>query len=135
MKNLPFKAIETKLVPLPVGPYSQAVALESAQRLVFVSGQLPLDIATGKLADENITLMTRRILLAIRDILAEAGSGMENVVRIEIFCTALKQDFAAINSEYALHFPGEIKPARQTIEVSALPMGSPVEISCIAVIS
>ncbi|MBA3602803.1 MAG: hypothetical protein H0W50_04015 [Parachlamydiaceae bacterium] len=134
MKNNLLKAIQTKLVPLPVGPYSQAVALESAQRLVFVSGQLPIDMATGKLADENITLMTRRILTAIKNILAESGSSMENVVRVEIFCTALKQDFVAINNEYALHFADETKPARQTIEVSALPMGSPVEISCIAAI-
>ncbi len=133
MKNTTLKAIETNLAPLPIGPYSQAVALES-QRLVFVSGQVPIDITTGKLANENITLMTRRILIAIKDILTEAGSSIENVVRVEIFCTALKQDFAAINSEYALHFTGEVKPARQTIEVSALPLGSPVEISCIALI-
>ncbi len=134
MKNTPLKAIETNLAPLPIGPYSQAVALQTSKSLVFVSGQVPIDITTGKLADENITLMTRRILTAIKDILVKAGSSMENVVRVEIFCTALKQDFSAINSEYALHFNGDVKPARQTIEVSALPLGSPVEISCIALI-
>lgn len=134
MKNNLTKSIETNLAPLPIGPYSQAVALVAPQRLIFVSGQVPIDLATGKLADEDITLMTRRALTAIRNILVEAGSSMENIVRVEIFCTALKQDFTAINSEYALHFTGEIKPARQTIEVSALPLGSPIEISCIAII-
>lgn len=134
MKDETLKAIETNLAPLPIGPYSQAVALGMPQKLVFVSGQVPLDSATGKLADESITLMTRRILTAIKAILIESGSNLENVVRVEIFCTNLKQDFSAINTEYALHFTGQIKPARQTIEVTALPLGSPLEISCIAVI-
>ncbi len=127
-------AIQTHLAPIPIGPYSQAVSLKAPEQLVFVSGQVPIDPATGKLAEEDITMMTRRILTAIKNILIEAASSLDHVVKVEIFCTNLKQDFGAINAEYALHFTGEIKPARQTIEVSALPLGSPIEISCIAVI-
>lgn len=134
MNNQNSKAVKTSLAPLPIGPYSQAVTIKTSQQLVFVSGQVPIDLATGKLANEDITMMTRRILNAIKAILTEAGSSLDHVVRVEIFCTNLKQDFAAINSEYALHFTGEVKPARQTIEVSGLPLGAPIEISCIAMV-
>lgn len=129
------KAIRNSLAPEASGPYSQAVVLQSPQKLVFVSGQLPIDLSTGKLAVEEIGAMTRRILKSIEAILKEAGATLEDVVRVEIFCKELKRDFAEINKEYALHFTGAVKPARQTVEVACLPMDSPLEISCIAAIS
>jgi 2-iminobutanoate/2-iminopropanoate deaminase len=132
--NHTLQTIESAQAPKPIGPYSQAVALLTPQRLVFVSGMLPIDPQTGKLAAEDITAMTRRILKSIEGILAASGSNLEHVVRVEIFCTDLKRDFSSINAEYALHFNGSVKPARQTIQVAALPMDSPVEISCIAAI-
>lgn len=128
------KAIKTSLVPAASGPYSQAVALQTPQRLVFVSGQLPIDLSTGKLAVEEIGAMTHRILKSIEVILKEAGATLEDVVRVEIFCKELKRDFAEINKEFALHFTGAVKPARQTVEVACLPLDSPLEISCIAAI-
>lgn len=128
------QTIESSHAPKPIGPYSQAVAMMSPQRLIFVSGLLPIDTETGKLANEEIGPMTQRILKAMKSILMDAGSNFDHVVRVEIFCTDLKRDFSAINMEYALHFTGATKPARQTIQVAALPMGSPVEISCIAAI-
>lgn len=128
------QAIESSHAPKPIGPYSQAVALLSPKHLVFVSGFLPINPETGKLAEEDISSMTCRILETIQSVLIAAGSNLEHVVRVEIFCTDLKRDFAAINNEYARHFNGAVKPARQAIEVAGLPMGSPLEISCIAAI-
>lgn len=128
------KAIETTAAPKAIGPYSQAVVVHSAQKLIFVSGQLPVDLATGKLIEGTAAEMTRTILDSIKAILHHAGSSMEHVVKVEIFCTDLKKDFAAINEEYGKHFTGAIKPARQTIQVAALPFGAIIEISCIAVI-
>lgn len=126
------KAINTQSAPSAIGPYSQAVVVQSPQKLIFVSGQLPIDPATGKLIVGDMTAMTRCILNSIKAILEEAGSSMENVVRVDIFCTDLKSDFATINEEYGRHFTGSVKPARQTIQVAALPLGASVEISCVA---
>lgn len=125
------KAIDTAAAPRAIGPYSQAVLMQSPQRLVFVSGQLPIDPVTGKLVEGDIAAMTRRILSSIKAILEEAGSNLENVVRVDVFCTDLA-DFATINAEYARFFNGFVKPARQTVQVAGLPLGAPVEISCIA---
>lgn len=132
--SLTHKAITTKKAPAAVGPYSQAVTMLTPQPLIFVSGILPIDPDTNHIANEDITAMTRRTLTSIRNILEAAGTEMKNVLRVEIFCKELKRDFAAINAEYALHFLNEVKPARQTVEVAALPMESPIEISCIALI-
>lgn len=126
------KEIKTTAAPSAIGPYSQAVLVQSSEALIFVSGQLPVDPATGKLIDGDVTAMTRRILTFIKAILESSGSSMEQVVRVEIFCTDLKTDFAAINEEYGRHFTGSVKPARQTIQVVALPLGASIEISCVA---
>lgn len=128
------KAIETTAAPKAIGPYSQAIVVQSAQKLVFVSGQLPIDLATGKLIEGDAAMMTRAILGFIKAILHNAGSSLEHVVRVEIFCTDLKRDFAAINEEYGRTFTGPVKPARQTIQVAALPLGAIVEISCVAIL-
>jgi 2-iminobutanoate/2-iminopropanoate deaminase len=123
------KKIETAKAPKAIGPYSQAVA---AQPFLFVSGQLPVDPATGKIVDGDIGVKTRQVLRNIQAILEEAGFKVEDVVRAEIFLMDLK-DFQAVNQVYGELFAGATPPARQTIQVAGLPLGSPIEISCIAI--
>jgi 2-iminobutanoate/2-iminopropanoate deaminase len=100
--------------------------------LVFVSGQLPLDPQTGKMVEGGIREMTRQVLSNLESVLIAGGSTMQQVLRVDIFLKDLKNDFAPMNEEYAKKFPGPIYPARQTVQVSELPLGSPIEISCIA---
>lgn len=124
------KKIDTKTAPAAIGPYSQAVV---AHNLIFVSGQLPIDPETGKLIKGEIGLLTKRVIQNLEAILLAAGSDLSKVVRTDVFLKDLKNDFAAMNAEYALYFVSSIPPARQTIQVSGLPLDSPIEISCIAV--
>ncbi len=131
MKNK-IQLISTELAPKAIGPYSQGLVVASNLPLLFVSGQLPIDPATGKLIEGNIAELTERVIENISAILLEGGSHLEKVVRMEIFCTDLKKDFSAINAVYGKYFTNIIKPVRQTVQVSALPLGSPIEISCIA---
>lgn len=121
--------IDTSKAPKAIGPYSQAVKSGS---LIFVSGALPIDPANGQLITGSIAQLTRQIILNLKAILEEGGSGLDRVVRCDVFLTDLKQDFSAMNEEYGRHFNGSCPPARQTVQVSALPLGSPIEISCIA---
>jgi 2-iminobutanoate/2-iminopropanoate deaminase len=123
------KKIITPRAPAALGPYSQAVAY---QNLLFVSGQLPIDPATGKLIEGEIGLLTRQVIQNLEAILIAAGSDLSKVVRTDVFLKDLKKDFAAMNGEYARHFGTGVPPARQTIQVSGLPLDSPIEISCIA---
>lgn len=127
------KKIETDKAPKAIGPYSQAIKAESPKSMVFVSGQLPLDPKTGQFVDGNIEDLTRQVIENIKNILKVDGLTLENVVRTDVFLKDLKSDFKGMNTEYARHFTGTTPPARQTIQVADLPMGSPVEISCIAV--
>lgn len=115
--------------PKALGPYSQAVAIPG---LVFVSGQIPLDPVTGQLLQGDIKLLTRQVIQNIDSILKAAGSSLQLVVRTEVFLKDLKRDFQGMNEEYAQWFTGEVAPARQTIQVADLPLGAPIEISCIA---
>ena len=127
------KKIKTSNAPNALGPYSQAIVISPAS-LVYVSGQLPIDPATGKLVEGDIRLLTKRVLENIKAILVASGSDFQFVTRVEVFLKDLKKDFAAMNEEYAVYFNGENPPARQTIQPAELPMGSPIEISCIAVV-
>jgi 2-iminobutanoate/2-iminopropanoate deaminase len=126
--------IDTPKAPKAIGAYSQGVKVAADSPLLFVSGQVPIDPVTGKLVEGDIVVLTRRVIDNLRAILEEGGSNLQQVVRMDIFLTNLKRDFAPMNEEYAKHFIGDIKPARQTVEVSNLPMGSPIEISCIAIV-
>lgn len=120
--------IETNDAPQALGPYSQAV---KANNLVFVSGQIPIDLSTGKLLESGIKEQTTLVIRNLEAILLASGSSLQKVVKCEVFLTDLV-NFKAMNEEYAKHFKGNCPPARQTIQVAALPMGSPIEISCIA---
>ncbi len=127
------KKIETEKAPKAIGPYSQAIKAESPKTMVFVSGQLPLDPKTGQFVPGNIEDLTRQVIENIKNILKVDSLTLEDVVRTDVFLKDLKNDFKGMNTEYSRHFTGSNPPARQTIQVADLPMGAPVEISCIAV--
>lgn len=116
--------------PAPIGPYSQAVQVDNT---VYISGQIALDQATGKLmTDEGIVIETHQVMRNIRFILREVGIDFDNVVKSSIFVKDLG-NFATINEVYGSYF-AELPPARETVEVSRLPKDVNVEISCVAVI-
>jgi 2-iminobutanoate/2-iminopropanoate deaminase len=118
--------IFTTQAPAAIGPYSQGIATDN---LLFVSGQLPIDPSIGKMIDGDIGAKTQQILKNIAAIAKEAGTELKNTVKTTIFLTDLA-DFQAVNTAYATHFP-EAPPARSTVQVAALPLGSKIEIECI----
>jgi 2-iminobutanoate/2-iminopropanoate deaminase len=119
-------AITTSDAPSAIGPYSQAIAFDN---LLFISGQLPIDPATSTMIDGDIAAMTSRILQNASAIAIAAGTSLENTVKTTIFLTDLS-NFQTVNSAYGEFFP-ENPPARSTIQVTALPLGSPIEIEFI----
>lgn len=124
-------AITTTKAPKAVGPYSQAISVNSSCRLLFVSGQLPLDPTTGKLVEGDIIDSTRQVMQNIDAILNEGNSDFNHILRMEIFLKDLN-DFQKVNEEYQKWFTQGHFPARQTIQVAKLPLDAPIEISCIA---
>ena len=122
------RVIKTTLAPQAVGAYSQAIA---AGNLVFVSGQIALDPATGNLiAEKDIKSQTRRVLLNLQGVLQGAGVSLGNVVRTTVFLKDMS-DFADFNGVYAEFFNVD-PPARSTVEVARLPKDVAIEIDCIA---
>lgn len=119
--------ISTGGAPAAIGPYSQAVV---AGGLVFVSGQIPLDPATGELVPGGAGAQAGRALASLRAVLEAAGSGLDRVVKTTVFLTDLA-DFAAVNAVYSGFFPAD-PPARATVQVAALPRGAAVEIEAVA---
>lgn len=120
--------IATPAAPAAIGPYSQAIR---AGNLVFTSGQIPLDPATGQMVTGDLTAETRRVLDNLAAVLAAAGVGFADVVKTTIFLTDMG-DFAAVNALYAERFAGA-PPARSTVQVARLPKAARVEIEMIAV--
>jgi 2-iminobutanoate/2-iminopropanoate deaminase len=120
------KIIKSPSAPAAVGPYSQAV---KACNLMFCSGQIPIDPATGKLVKGDITAQTTRVLENLKALLADQGLGLDRVVKNTVFLTDLA-NFAAMNAVYAQYFPLD-PPARSTIQVASLPLGALVEIEAI----
>lgn len=121
------EAIFTESAPAAIGPYSQAVR---AAGLVFVSGQLPVDPATGEFAGDTVSEQTRQSLKNVRAILEQAGANMSNVLKTTVFLDNM-EDFAVMNEVYAEFFE-EPYPARAAVEVAKLPKGALVEIEVIA---
>ncbi len=121
------KIIASPLAPKAVGPYSQAVENNGT---IYVSGQLPIDGATGKMA-EGIEEQTRQSLTNLRYILEEAGCSLADVVKTTVLLDDIA-DFAAMNGVYATFFTEQM-PARMCYEVAKLPMGAKVEIDAVAV--
>jgi 2-iminobutanoate/2-iminopropanoate deaminase len=124
------EAIATTAAPRAIGPYSQAIAVP-AGRLLFLSGQIPLDPATGELVKGSIEEEAAQVMRNLAAVLEAGGAGFQHVVRTTIFLTDLA-DFARVNAVYGAHFPGS-PPARATVQVAALPRGARVEIDAIAV--
>jgi 2-iminobutanoate/2-iminopropanoate deaminase len=120
--------ISTTKAPAAIGPYSQAIR---SGDLLFISGQLPIDPSDAKMVEGAIGEKTRQILKNAAAVAAEAGMSLENVVKTTIFLTDLN-DFQEMNSAYEESFP-ENPPARSTVQVAALPLGSNIEIEFILV--
>jgi 2-iminobutanoate/2-iminopropanoate deaminase len=115
--------------PQAIGPYSQGV---KAGSFLFVSGQIPIDPKTGKMVGTDIGKQARQVLDNMEAVLTAGGTAMDHVVRVDIFLKDLKNDFSIVNEIYAERFNGSVKPARQTVEVSGLPLDVGIEMSCIA---
>jgi 2-iminobutanoate/2-iminopropanoate deaminase len=116
--------------PAPVGPYSQAIV---AGGFVFASGQIPLDPGSGKLVEGEFEAQVERVLDNLRAVLEAAGASLDAVVRTNVFLTDLSL-FPRMNAVYGRYFTADPKPARSTIGVAALPLGSRIEIEAVAVL-
>lgn len=123
------KIVTSEKAPKAIGPYSVAV---QTGNLVFTSGQLGLDPATGSLVPGGIEAETRQVMTNIQNVLAASGSGLERVVKTTIFLKDMA-DFAKVNEIYGSFFT-ENPPARSTVQVAALPKGGLVEIEAIAIL-
>jgi 2-iminobutanoate/2-iminopropanoate deaminase len=121
--------IFTKEAPAPIGPYNQAISYNG---LVYVSGQIALDPATGELRISSLEEETRLVLKNLGSVLAAAGSSYEQVIKCSIFLSDMSL-FSQINQIYGEYFPEATAPARETVAVKGLPRGVNVEISCIAI--
>ena len=121
--------VSTPNAPAAIGPYSQAVVIDN---LIFCSGQIPLDPATGAFVGTgDVRAQTRRVMDNLRAVLEAAGSNLNFAAKATIFLKNLT-DFAAVNEVYAEYFAGMQPPARATVEVAGLPRGALVEIEMIA---
>ena len=120
--------ISTENAPGAIGPYSQAV---KAGNMIFCSGQIPIDPKTGEFVSDDVAEQTEQVLRNLNAVLEAAGSSLNNVVKTTVFLADMN-DFVAMNEVYARFF-SENKPARATVQVSALPKGANVEIDAIAV--
>ena len=123
--------ISTEAAPAAIGPYSQAIATD-AGRMIFCSGQIPLDPSSGELVSGTISEEADRVLVNLGALLTAAGASYADVVKTTVYLTDLG-DYAAVNEVYGRYF-GEAKPARAAVAVSGLPKGVRVEIEAIAVI-
>ncbi|MDE7171578.1 MAG: RidA family protein [Oscillospiraceae bacterium] len=121
------KAIHTDNAPAAIGPYSQAIRVGNT---VYVSGQIPIDPATGAFAGEDIVTQTRQSLTNIKNILAAEGLDMSNVVKTTVMLKDIA-DFGAMNEVYAEFFTAPY-PARAAYQVAALPKDARMEIECVA---
>jgi 2-iminobutanoate/2-iminopropanoate deaminase len=121
------QVISTSSAPKAIGPYSQAIKTDS---LVFLSGQVALDPASGTLVGNDVQTQTEQVFRNIRAVLAEAGSSLDKVVRTTVYLRTMN-DFGAMNEVYGKHLTQE-PPARSTVAVAGLPKDALVEIDVIA---
>ena len=119
--------ISTENAPAAVGPYSQAIAVNG---LVFCSGQIPLDPRTGELVTGSIAHQTRRCMENLEAVLLEAGSGLDQLVKVNVYLADIG-DYAEFNEAYG-EFIGPEAPARAAVAVAGLPKGARVEVECVA---
>lgn len=121
------KVIQTQKAPAAVGPYSQAIEVNG---LIFTTGQLPIIPESGELINDDIKKATARSLENIKEILQEAGSSLDKVVKVNIFLKDMN-DFSSVNEVYSKYFTTN-KPARSCVEVSKLPKDGIIEIEAVA---
>jgi 2-iminobutanoate/2-iminopropanoate deaminase len=121
------KVITTKNAPAPIGPYNQAILVNNT---VYISGQVCIDPSTGNLKNKDLQEETHQVMQNLKSILQEAGMSFSNVVKTTIFLTDMNR-FSEVNEIYGKYFDGDF-PARETVQVSALPKFVNVEISMIA---
>lgn len=119
--------LSTEKAPAAIGPYSQAV---KCGNMLFCSGQIPLDPATGEMVASDITLQAERVMKNIAAVLSAAGAGFDDVIKTTIYLVDMA-DFAAVNEVYGNCFPSH-KPARSTVAVKSLPRAALLEIEVIA---
>ena len=124
------KIIKTTKAPAPIGPYNQAVLLGD---ILYTSGQIAIDPKTGKLAIDNIESETTLVMENLKAILSESSLTFDNVVKTTIFLSSM-DNFKSVNEIYGSYLKDETAPARETVEVSKLPVGVNVEISMIAIL-
>ncbi|MEQ1574960.1 MAG: RidA family protein [Vicinamibacterales bacterium] len=124
------RAVSVPGAPAAIGPYSPAIR---AGNLLFLSGQIALDPATGTIVDDDITAQTEQVMRNIVALLTAAGAGVEHIVRTTVFLKDMNE-FAAMNAVYARHV-GDPPPARSTVQVARLPKDVRIEIDVIAVLS
>lgn len=122
------KVINTEKAPEAIGPYSQAVVMDS---VVYCSGQIGLEPESMNFVSEEVSSQTEQVMQNMGAVLEAAGSGYENILRCSIFITDMA-DFPAVNAIYGRFFDAAHPPARETVAVRSLPKGAKVEISCIA---
>tara|TARA_B100001094_G_scaffold193895_1_gene187766 strand:- start:279 stop:728 length:450 start_codon:yes stop_codon:yes gene_type:complete len=122
------KTITTTNAPAPVGPYNQAILIDGT---LYMSGQVAIDVTTKKLVEGTIEEETEKVMQNIKAILNEVNFSFENVIKSTIFITDMN-NFSKVNKSYGKYFDESTAPARETVEVSALPIGARVEISVIA---
>ena len=123
------KIVSTKHAPAAIGPYSQAVV---SNGFAFLSGQIPLDPATGNLIDGDVAAQTERVLENLKALLHACGSSLERVVKTTVYLTDMRE-FSRMNEVYGRYF-SENPPARATIQAARLPKDVRVEIDCIATV-
>jgi 2-iminobutanoate/2-iminopropanoate deaminase len=123
--------VATAAAPRAIGPYSQAIAVRSGAML-FLSGQIPLDPATGELVKGTIEEETEQVMKNLAAVLAAGGGGFQHVVKTTIYLVDLA-DFARVNAVYGAHFKAT-PPARATVQVAALPRGARIEIDAVAAV-
>ncbi len=129
LKVTAITTIQTAKAPAAFGPFSQGVKTDT---LVFTTGQLPLDPATGEVVDEDVQAQTRQVMNNLKAIIEAAGSSMSRVLKATVFITNM-DDFDRMNEVYATYFSGTF-PARSCIEVSGLAKGAKVEIEAVALL-
>lgn len=123
------KIINTPNAPAPIGPYNQAVVYGNT---IYISGQIPLNPATGELVIDSIQSETKQVMENLKAILEVAEMTFENVVKASLFISDMN-NFADINEIYGAYFNNETAPARETVQVAGLPKNVNVEISMIAI--
>lgn len=124
------KIITSKNAPSPIGPYNQAVI---ANGFMYISGQVGMNPKTGKIINDSISEETEQVMKNLSSILNEASISFENVVKTTIFLSDMN-DFSLVNEVYGKYFDEDTAPARETVQVSKLPLGVNVEISMIALL-